>query len=120
MSRTCPGRCKGKRLFRASVHLLGIAAVCAVLLGLPALAEQRAIKSKVAPVYPEIAKRLHVTGIVKLEVTIDADGKVTAVKTTSGNHMLAVAAEEAVQKWKFASGPGETTMDLDVNFDLNQ
>jgi TonB family protein len=33
----------------------------------------------VAPVYPEVAKRLRVTGVVKLEVTVNADGKVTGV-----------------------------------------
>lgn len=89
------------------------------LLVLPCRAETRAVKSKVAPVYPEIAKRLHVTGIVKLEVTVDSDGKVTAVTTVSGNHTLAVAAEEAVQKWRFASGSGDSTFDLDVNFEMN-
>lgn len=110
---------QGKRLSSPHFKRTMIALVCALLLALPAFAEQRTIKSKVAPVYPEIARRLHVTGVVKLEVTIDPDGKVTAVKTVSGNHTLATAAEEAVQKWKFVSGEGETTMDIDINFDLN-
>ena len=102
----------------------GLLALCVgVLLGvlaLPCRAETRAVRTRVAPVYPEIAKRLHVTGIVKLEVTVDADGKVTAVKTVSGNHTLAVAAEEAVQKWRFASGTGDATFDVDINFEMNQ
>jgi TonB family protein len=83
-------------------------------------AEQRAVKQRVAPVYPEVAKRLRVTGIVKLEVTVDAEGKVKDVKTVSGNHMLSIAAEEAVYKWKFAAGSAATTEDLDINFELNQ
>jgi TonB family protein len=83
-------------------------------------AEQRAIKLRVSPVYPEIAKRLRVTGVVRLEVTVDADGKVTDVKTVSGNHMLSMAAEEAVHRWKFAPGSSESTEDLDINFELGQ
>jgi hypothetical protein len=35
-------------------------------------AEERAVKSRVAPVYPEIAKRMRISGVVKLEVTVDA------------------------------------------------
>jgi TonB family protein len=78
--------------------------------------DERAVKSKVPPVYPEIAKRMKITGVVKLEATVDADGKVTAVKTVSGNHVLSEAAEEAVRKWKFATGSGESVVSLDVNF----
>lgn len=83
-------------------------------------ADERAIKSRVAPVYPEIAKRMRVSGVVKLEVTVDADGKVTDVKPMSGNQMLSNAAQEAVRKWKFASGAGDSTVQLSINFDLAQ
>ena len=83
-------------------------------------AEERAVKSRVAPVYPEIAKRMKVSGAVKLEVTVDAEGKVIDVKELSGNHTLSVAAEEAVRKWKFAPGPGVSTVDVDLNFELAQ
>ena len=40
----------------------------------------RPIKSRVAPVYPEIAKRMRVTGVVRLAATVDAGGKVRSVK----------------------------------------
>lgn len=79
-------------------------------------ADERAVKSKVAPVYPEIAKRMRVTGVVKIEATVDADGKVTDVKTMTGNRVLAGAAEDAVRKWKFVTGPKESVVDVDVNF----
>ena len=32
------------------------------------------------PVYPEIAKRMHISGKVELQVTVDAQGKVKDVK----------------------------------------
>ena len=69
-------------------------------------AEERAVKSRVAPVYPELAKRMKIMGVVKVEATVDADGKVTDAKALSGSHTLAPAAEDAVRKWKFAPGDG--------------
>jgi TonB family protein len=90
-----------------------------MMLSIPSLgASERAIKTRVAPVYPEIAKRLHIAGIVKVEATVSADGKVTDVKTISGNHMLSPAAEDAVRQWKFAQGDGEEKVNVDVSFTL--
>jgi TonB family protein len=83
-------------------------------------ADARAVRSRVAPVYPEIAKRMRVTGVVKLSVTVDADGKVTDVKPVSGNEMLSFAAQQAVRKWKFEPGVGVATVPVDVNFELGQ
>jgi len=80
----------------------------------------RAIKSRVAPSYPEIAKRMKISGVVKMEATVDADGKVTAVKTLEGNRMLAPAAEDAVHKWRFAAGDGVETVPVEVNFAIAQ
>ncbi|HTB97676.1 MAG TPA: energy transducer TonB [Terracidiphilus sp.] len=110
---------RGWRRTRGGV-LAGIAVLVVGFAALTCIAEQRAVKQKIAPVYPEIAKRLHVTGIVKLEVTVDGDGKVIAVKAVSGNEMLSDAAAVAVQKWKFAPGPDVSTFTLDVHFDLAQ
>ena len=104
-----------KRLLQAAALALLVA------LALPARAgDDRAVKSRVAPVYPEIAKRLRISGEVKLEATVDAQGKVKDVKAVTGNHMLQVAAEDAVRQWKFESGDGETTVVVAVNFGLSQ
>jgi TonB family protein len=130
---TCSSRCVEKimarwhlvfpRLSSRAVPLSGLAGSLALLLMLsvPCLgASDRAIKTRVSPVYPEIAKRLHVAGIVKVEATVSADGKVTEVKTISGSHMLAPAAEDAVRKWKFAQGDSESTVTVDVGFAMEQ
>jgi TonB family protein len=92
-----------------------------VALAVPArAADQRAVKSRVAPIYPEIAKRMRIAGNVMLSVTVDAEGRVTDVKTTSGNRMLSAAAEDAVRKWKFEPGPVVSTVDVALSFDLAQ
>jgi TonB family protein len=76
----------------------------------------RAIVSRVSPAYPELARRMHVTGKVVLLVTIQADGKVSATKVESGHALLAPAAQDAVSRWRFAPGPETSESEIDVNF----
>ncbi len=104
-----------KTLFPAAALALMVA------LALPALAAgDRAVKTRVAPIYPEIAKRLKITGEVKLEATVDAQGKVKSVKAVSGNHVLGAAAEDAVRQWRFESGDGDVVVVVAVNFTMDQ
>ena len=82
-------------------------------------AEERAVKSRVAPVYPELAKRMKIMGVVKVEATVDMEGKVTDAKALSGSHTLSPAAEDAVRKWRFAPGDGTAKVTVDINFELS-
>jgi TonB family protein len=77
---------------------------------------QRAIVSRVSPSYPELARRMHVSGKVVLLVTIQPDGKVSATKVESGHALLAPAAQDAVSRWRFAPGPEASESEIDVNF----
>jgi TonB family protein len=76
----------------------------------------RAIVSRVSPAYPELARRMHVSGKVVLLVTIQADGKVSATKVESGHALLVPAAQDAVSRWRFAPGPEASESEIDVNF----
>ena len=114
-----------KRLGRVGLGRAGSikAAALALLMvmALPAgAASDRAVKNKVPPVYPELAKRMKISGVVKVQATVDADGKVVGVKSLNGNSALQNAAEEAVRKWKFVPGAGTDTVDVDVNFAMAQ
>jgi TonB family protein len=98
------------------------AAAIALLLALslPARAsDERAVKQRVPPVYPEIAKRMKITGEVTVEATVDPDGKVTDAKAISGSKTLTLAAEDAVRKWKFVPGPDVSHVDVSVKFEIN-
>jgi TonB family protein len=108
------------RLRRAGTRLMQSAALALmVALALPAAAaDVRAIKVKTAPAYPEIARRMRVSGMVRLTVTVDASGKVIDVKPLSGNGMLSSAAAEAVRNWRFAPGDGTSEVEVAVNFSL--
>ncbi len=84
--------------------------VLAMALMRPAQAEDRKIKTQVEPVYPELAKSMHLTGTVRVEVTVNEQGTVKDTKVVGGNPVLADAAVKAVQKWKFEPGPEETKL----------
>ncbi|MGA2049962.1 MAG: energy transducer TonB [Terracidiphilus sp.] len=104
-------RISGMRWMQATAVALALAMAVSAR-----AADERAIKSRVAPVYPELAKRMKISGMVKVEATVDAEGKVTAVKTVSGSRALSAAAEDAVSKWRFAVASAPSTVDVDVNF----
>jgi TonB family protein len=78
---------------------------------------------KTNPVYPPTARTLRQTGIVRVEVMVDEEGKVTAVQNLSGPALLQTAAKDAVKKWKFKpflrdGQPVKATGFLSFNFNL--
>jgi TonB family protein len=59
----------------------------------------RAVKIRVAPVYPDLARRMKIVGVVRVEITVGANGSVKNAKLVGGHPVLANAALEAVKKW---------------------
>jgi protein TonB len=57
--------------------------------------------SSVPPVYSSLARSQHVTGDVKIDALIDANGHVTSTKVISGPTLLHQAAVDALRKWKY-------------------
>jgi TonB family protein len=78
----------------------------------------RKIVSKVAPVFPELAKHMNIGGTVKVEVVVRPNGSVKSTKVVGGNPVLLDSAKEAVLKWKFAPSSEETSGVVEVSFDL--
>jgi len=96
----------------ASRTVVALAFLCAAMIH----AENRHVEKRVAPVYPELARRMHISGVVKLDVKVAPDGSVSDVKATNGNQLLTSAAEEAVRKWKFAQADAASSEVVEVNF----
>jgi len=103
--------------------LLGLA-ILSTLISVPALQAQeegqRKATTRVTPSYPELAKRMNVSGTVRLEVTITPEGKVKSVKPIGGHPVLVEAADEAVKKWKFEPANSATTEVVSVQFRNDQ
>ena len=68
------------RIVLAVVMAIGVSGVAS--LNSKAYAEEtdRKIKSKVPPMYPELAKKMAIVGTVKVEIVIDAGGNVRSAK----------------------------------------
>jgi protein TonB len=79
-------------------------------------AGRRAIE-KAAPVYPELARRAHIRGMVKLEVVVRPNGSVKSTRTLGGSPALIEAATDAVRKWKFEAAQEETTEIVQLMFE---
>jgi TonB family protein len=80
----------------------------------------RKVKNKVAPVYPDLARRMNISGVVKVQVMVDKNGNVKSSKLIGGHPILAQSAMDAIRKWRFEAGPEETTGIVEFRFDPTQ
>lgn len=83
----------------------------------PSSGAERKVASRVAPAYPELAKKMHIHGAVRIEAIVRPNGSVKSTRVLGGNPVLVEAAQDAVGKWKFESGQGETTEVVQLSFE---
>ena len=108
-------------------------AVAAMLGSSPALAQERPqeqakteqpkseelsrkAKTRVAPIYPDVARRMSIAGIVRLEVVVGPNGSVRSSKPIGGHPLLVDAAMDAMKQWKFEPGPTESSGIVEFKF----
>ena len=109
-----------KWISKVLVGLMGLA--LSAVMGAHVLAQssseegKRKVKTKVAPAYPELAKRMNVTGKVKIEVIITPDGRVKSTRALGGHPLLVQSCIDAVKEWKFVAAPEETTQVVEFEF----
>jgi protein TonB len=89
-----------------------------------AIKEPRKLKN-VAPVYPDVAARGMVEGVVILEIAIEPSGHVDDVRVLRSIPLLDAAAVAAARQWVFAPTlyrgvPVSVTMTVSVRFSLTQ
>jgi TonB family protein len=88
-------------------------------------AAQPVLVRQVNPVYPEAARQAGVSGVVRLDIVINKEGKVRDIQVTnSPGRALAFAAMEAVRKWVYKptllnGEPVEVVTTVEVNFSPN-
>ena len=92
----------------------------ALLRPAPAFAQQdeltRKVKTKVAPVYPDVARRMNISGTVKVLVVVSPSGALKSSKVVGGHPLLVNAAMDALKKWKFEPAPEESTGVVEFKF----
>lgn len=79
--------------------------------------------SSVRPSYPILAKSQHVSGDVKVDALIDANGNVTTMRILSGPTLLHQAAMDALRQWKYRpaslnGSPTPTHLAVTIQFRL--
>ncbi len=107
MRNECKGRILGGALLAMALSL-GAANLQAQ--------ESRKVLSNPVPAYPEVARRLRLTGVVKVQVVIGTDGRIKEKTVIGGHPVLVSAVEETLKNWKYAPAGGETTTQLEFNF----
>ena len=80
---------------------------------------RRKIKSKTTPSYPELARRMNVSGKVKIEIVIAPDGRVKSTRVVGGHPLLVQTCQDALKEWKFVSSSEETTQIVEFEFRNN-
>lgn len=109
-----------RRACKLSVLVAALTAVFASF-GAPSARAQntldRKVKSRVSPLYPEIARKLNLAGVVKIELVVTPSGVVKETKVIGGNPILVNAAVDAVKKWKFETASDESVGVVEFKFD---
>jgi protein TonB len=77
----------------------------------------RRAKTKVAPAYPELARRMNIVGTVKIQITVMPNGTVKEARVVGGHPVLAGAALEAAKKWRFEPAAVESSGVIDFKFE---
>jgi TonB family protein len=108
---------------RSTVRLIAVALV-ALTTGLvraqsapdPVHAERKVV-SRVAPNYPELAKRMHIRGMVRVEALVRPNGSVKSTRILGGNPVLVDAAVDAIGRWKFEPAQSDSAEVVQLTFE---
>jgi len=112
-----PGLSMGRPSILLFLVLLSVATGSASAQDSDTSQQTRDVERRVAVVYPDLAKRTNIHGVVKLRATIAPDGSVKSIESVGGNPLLIKAAQEAVTKWKYAPALHETRELIELRFD---
>lgn len=77
----------------------------------------RRAKTKVQPTYPELARKMNISGTVKIEVVVAPNGTVKEARVVGGHPVLANSALDAAKKWKFEPSGAESSGVIDFKFE---
>jgi TonB family protein len=77
---------------------------------------ERKVVVRAAPIYPELARKAHLQGVVKVEAVVRPNGTVKTTRVVGGNPVLVEAATNAVSKWKFEPQSSESTEVIQLTF----
>ena len=115
---------EGNVSHRTAAVLLAALTLSVAVVAPPTQAQQaqseeilRRAKTKVQPTYPDLARKMGITGTVKIEVVVSPNGSVKDARVVGGHPVLANAALDAAKKWRFEPSSNESTGVIDFKFE---
>ena len=76
--------------------------------------EKQAVK-RVLPVYPPLAQRYRIEGIVTVQVSVDKDGKVAKAEFVRGQNIFRSVSLDAAKRWEFRPA-SDNSLEGTINF----
>gem|GEM_PF-904081 len=110
---------------RPSLASLALMVFCLALGSVPALRAQseqhssRKVIQSQKPDYPPVLKILGITGTVRLNAKVLANGTVAHVSILGGNPVLAESAAKAVMTWKYAPAASSSNEIVTLDFKVH-
>jgi protein TonB len=76
----------------------------------------RKLVTKIVPQYPALARSMKIQGVVRADVLVAPNGKVTSIDVRGGHPLLVLAAQDALRQWKWDPAPHETHEMVELRF----
>jgi TonB family protein len=102
------------RAVQRTIAMVGL--LLAVTMGTVSAQQTRKALFNPPPVYPELAKGLHLTGSVKVTLTVGADGLIKDAQFHGGHPLFVEAVQKALKEWKYAPANSESTIQVEFKF----
>jgi len=100
----------------ALVALLAIALSGARAQEPSASGHARKVTRRVVPDYPDLARKLRLSGKVRLVAVVAPDGSVKLAQPVGGNPVLLKSATDAVMQWRYVAGSEESQELIEFEF----
>jgi TonB family protein len=113
------GQCTTRRFgtsTRRWVQLLLAIVVLTTLVAAQNATPDRKIRSRVTPIYPELARKMSLVATVRVQVTIAPSGVVLQAKPLGGHPLLIEPSVEAAKKWRYEPGGGTSIATIEFHY----
>jgi TonB family protein len=108
---------EGKLIMRGVLRIMFIVGLFLALTGAPVHGQvTRKALSSPAPAYPDLAKKMHLTGVVKVTLTVGPDGQIKSAEFQGGHPVLIEAVQIALKDWKYAPASSESKILVEFKF----
>jgi TonB family protein len=107
---------------RLSAFALTVLLACGLAIAQQSSTDEgkRKVKSRVNPQYSDLARRMGLSGKVKIEIVVATDGHVKSTRAVGGHPLLVQACVDALKDWRYEPGPEETTQLVEFEFKPSQ